>query len=49
MFINLQTTSEHYKSRMQELLEKEGILVKEDQVQNFSKVVWDPMLELRLD
>jgi methylated-DNA-protein-cysteine methyltransferase-like protein len=36
-------------SRMQELLEKEGIIVKEDQVQNFSKIVWDPMVELALD
>ena len=35
--------------RMQELLENEGIIVKEDQIQNFSKIVWDPMVELALD
>ena len=27
---------------MQKLLEQEGIIVKEDQVQNFAEVFWDP-------
>lgn len=31
---------------MQELLEAEGIVVKNDKVQNFKKLVWDPLLEL---
>ena len=33
-------------SAMQRSLEKEGIKVKEDQVQNFAKVFWDPSKEL---
>jgi methylated-DNA-protein-cysteine methyltransferase-like protein len=36
-------------SRMQELLEKEGIIVVEDQIQNFKDLVWDPFVELSLD
>lgn len=36
-------------SRMQELLEKEGIIVINDQIQNFKNLVWDPMVELCLD
>jgi methylated-DNA-protein-cysteine methyltransferase-like protein len=31
---------------MQELLEKEGVTVINDQVQNFKKVLWNPMDEL---
>ena len=31
---------------MQELLEKEGIRVKDDKVQDFKKVLWDPLVEL---
>ena len=31
---------------MQELLEQEGVKVKNDQVQNFDKVFWNPMDEL---
>lgn len=34
---------------MQELLEKEGVKVKNDQVQNFDQVLWDPMAELGFD
>jgi methylated-DNA-protein-cysteine methyltransferase-like protein len=34
--------------RMQELLEKEGIKVKEDQVVDFRKLFWDPSVELSL-
>ena len=33
-------------TKMEELLAKEGIKVKEDQVQNFDKVFWDPSIEL---
>jgi methylated-DNA-protein-cysteine methyltransferase-like protein len=35
-------------NRMQELLESEGIHVKDDQVQNFKTVYWDPSIELAL-
>ncbi|MBK5215183.1 MAG: MGMT family protein [Flavobacteriaceae bacterium] len=31
---------------MQQLLENEGIIVKENQIQNFSSVFWDPFKEL---
>jgi Predicted methylated DNA-protein cysteine methyltransferase len=31
-----------YAEQMQELLEKEGIIVKEDQVQDFKNKFWDP-------
>ena len=37
-----------YPDQMQELLEKEGITVKKDQVQNFQKLYWDPLVELGL-
>ena len=33
-------------TRMQELLEKEGVIVKDETIQNFSKNFWDPMQEL---
>ena len=33
---------------MQELLEAEGIKVKDDQVQDFKTVFWDPSIELAL-
>lgn len=38
----------HFKTPdlMQKLLEKEGIVVKEDKVQNFKQVFWDPLQEL---
>ena len=35
--------------RMQQLLEAEGIQVKEDQVQDFAKLYWDPVVELGLE
>jgi methylated-DNA-protein-cysteine methyltransferase-like protein len=35
-----------YPERMQELLEKEGIRVEQDQVQDFSLVFWDPLSSL---
>jgi len=31
---------------MQQLLENEGIIVEENQIQDFEKVFWDPMKEL---
>ena len=34
---------------MQELLEQEGIIVKNDKIINFKKVFWDPAVELTLD
>lgn len=34
--------------KMQELLEKEGVLVNNDQIQNFKAVYWDPTIELEL-
>jgi methylated-DNA-protein-cysteine methyltransferase related protein len=35
-------------STMQELLKKDGVIVKDDTVQNFAKIFWDPILELGL-
>lgn len=35
-------------SLMQKILEKEGITIKNDQVVDFKKIVWDPMVELSL-
>lgn len=35
-----------YPEQMQELLEKEKIVVKDDKVQDFSKKFWDPAVEL---
>lgn len=35
-------------TRMEELLRKEGIIVKNDTVQNFDKLFWDPAKELSL-
>lgn len=32
--------------KMQELLEQEGLLVLENQVQDFNAVFWDPVIEL---
>ena len=34
--------------KMQELLEAEGVTVKNDQIHNFKAVFWDPMEELAL-
>ena len=35
--------------KMQELLEKEGITVIDDQVQNFKQLFWDPSKELEIN
>jgi methylated-DNA-protein-cysteine methyltransferase-like protein len=34
--------------QMQRLLEAEGVVVKDDQVQDFEKLFWDPLAELGL-
>lgn len=36
-------------TRMQELLEKEKVKVKDDQVVNFEKLFWDPAVELSIN
>jgi methylated-DNA-protein-cysteine methyltransferase related protein len=33
-------------NRMQELLEAEGLIIKDDQILNFSSHFWDPSIEL---
>lgn len=38
-----------YPEQMQELLEKEGVKVVDDQVQDFDKRFWDPAKELGLE
>lgn len=46
----LLTGKHHFGSptKMEELLEKEGVAVKNDQVQNFSQLFWDPIIEIGL-
>jgi methylated-DNA-protein-cysteine methyltransferase-like protein len=46
----LLTGKNHFEApnRMQELLEKEGITVEENQIQDFAKYFWDPAKELEL-
>ncbi len=34
---------------MQQLLENEGIIIKENQIQNFESVFWDPSIELTVN
>jgi len=48
--IGLLTGKHHFsdENKMQELLEKEGIKVVDDQVQDYAKVYWDPSVELAL-
>ncbi|MEQ6167894.1 MGMT family protein [Ekhidna sp. MALMAid0563] len=48
--IGLLTGKNHFQSptRMKELLEAEGIKVKNDQIIDFEKHFWDPMTELGL-
>ncbi len=47
----LLTGKHHFaeEGRMQELLEKEGIQVKKDQVVKFMDIFWDPAIELALE
>jgi methylated-DNA-protein-cysteine methyltransferase-like protein len=45
-------TGKHYfdgTNLMQQLLESEGIIVFENQIQNFQSVFWDPYKELSFD
>jgi methylated-DNA-protein-cysteine methyltransferase-like protein len=44
----LLTGKHHYSppERMQQLLEKDGVIVKDDKVVDFSKLFWDPSKEL---
>lgn len=46
--IGMLTGKHHFENpdNMQQLLEKEGIKVKDDKVVDFEKVFWDPMIEL---
>jgi len=34
-----------YPEKMQQLLEKEGVEIVDDKIQNFHSLVWNPMLE----
>lgn len=45
----LLTGKHHFEGSnlMQQLLENEGIVVKDNQIQNFENVYWDPAKELR--
>lgn len=46
----LLTGKHHFdtETRMEELLKKEGIKVKDDKVVDFEKIFWDPLTELGL-
>ncbi|WP_420316722.1 MGMT family protein [Ekhidna sp.] len=48
--IGVLTGKNHFQppTKMKELLEKEGVKVKNDQIINFEKYFWDPMKELEL-
>lgn len=48
--IGLLTGKHHFKDpyEMQVLLEKEGVNVIKDQVQNFNELFWDPSVELKI-
>lgn len=48
---NGELTGKHHFStpfQMQELLEKEGLVVVNDKIKNFNKYFWDPIKELEL-
>ena len=47
----LLTGKHHFEGTnlMQQLLESEGIVVKDNQIQNFNEIFWDPYIELDLD
>lgn len=49
--VGLLTGKMHFGSSnaMQQMLEEEGIQVKEDKVVNFKKHFWDPVLELEIN
>lgn len=47
--LGMLTGKHHFSgtSAMQQLLEGEGVEVKNNQVQNFDKIFWDPNIELK--
>ena len=47
----LLTGKHHFEGTnlMQQLLESEGVVVKDNQIQNFDEIFWDPYIELDLD
>lgn len=49
--IGLLTGAAHFSTptQMQELLEREGVVVKDNQIQNFQTHFWNPMDELQID
>jgi methylated-DNA-protein-cysteine methyltransferase-like protein len=46
--VGLLTGKHHFGApdRMQQLLEAEGVTIKDDRVQDFEKLFWDPSVEL---
>lgn len=46
----LLTGKNHFEdpNRMEELLSMEGVVIKDDQIQNFDNYFWDPSVELEL-
>lgn len=44
----LLTGKHHFQgvNLMQQLLENEGVIIKDNQIQNFEKIFWDPTVEL---
>jgi methylated-DNA-protein-cysteine methyltransferase-like protein len=49
--IGLLTGKNHFDGTnlMQQLLESEGVVIKENQIQGFDKIFWDPFTELKSD
>lgn len=49
--IGILTGASHFSTptRMQELLEKEGLTIQENQIVNFTSHFWDPFKELEID
>ncbi|MDX5338966.1 MAG: MGMT family protein [Cyclobacteriaceae bacterium] len=48
--LGLLTGKHHFETptRMQELLESEGVTIQDDKVQNFEQLFWDPEKELSI-
>ncbi len=48
--VGLLTGKMHFESptKMEELLQDEGVVVEQDQIVNFKEVFWDPMIELNV-
>jgi len=49
--IGLLSGAAHFSTptQMQEMLEKEGMTIENNQIQNFKEYFWDPIIELRID